>query len=214
MKRRNHCLLVSGEMCSWHCPLCWRDDFFIMLTPDQTVPSTLAMLSPAVREAAMMELLGWAQSLHHVSLAHLGSTEQALSIRDSHVSERNGVMLRASGHLGGHADLWQVACVLHNIYVKHVYLPNDDKLLTLAKQAWYSFGGLLLRKINTPVIAQRDKKDRWQFFIDKRFCLYFKRIYFLPLYWYSHELRQRYTIFHVFVRMCYYYGWWWLHCFI
>lgn len=119
----------------------------------------------------------------------------------------NGRRLRASGHPGGHADLWQVACVLHNIYVKHVSLPNNDKLLTLAKQAWYSFGALLLRKINPAVIAQRDKKDRWQCFIDKRFCLYFRRIYFLPLYWYPRELRQRDTIFHVFVRMRYYYGW-------
>lgn len=73
-------------------------------------------------------------------------------------------MLMALGHLRGHGDWWQMACVHHDIYVKHVGLPRDEKLLTLAQQAWYSFRGLSLRKINPTVTTQRDKKDHMTVF--------------------------------------------------
>ena len=81
-----------------------------MLTPDWAVSSNggevSSRASPAVGDVAIMELLGRAQNWHHGSMAHVGFTEQAWSIRGSPVSERHGVMtLWASGHLGGHADL-------------------------------------------------------------------------------------------------------------
>lgn len=63
-----------------------------------------------------------------------------------------------------HGDWWQMARVHHDIYVKHVCLPRDEKLLTLAQQAWYSFGGSSLRKINPTVTTQRDKKDHMTVF--------------------------------------------------
>lgn len=39
MKRRNCYMQIPREMCSWHSALCWRKDFFIMLTLTWAVPS-------------------------------------------------------------------------------------------------------------------------------------------------------------------------------
>lgn len=96
--------------------------------------------------------------------SHLGSVEQALSTR------RLFCWWEKWTSITGFRTPWRAwglmtnVYVHHNTYVKQVYLPRDEKLLTLTKQAWYSFGGLLLRKINPAVTAQGDKKDRMTVF--------------------------------------------------
>lgn len=155
---------VSREMCSRQSALCWRKDFFIMLTPIRAVPSTSGEVSSQAfphcqgdshTRADMLhaEIVSW--EFCSPGFCWAGCEHTGLSCLWEHQA-----MLRAFGHLRGHGDRWQMACVPHNTHVQHVCLPNNDKLLTLAKQTWYSLGALLLRKINPSVTAHRDKRDR------------------------------------------------------
>lgn len=116
---------------------------------------------------------------------------------DSPFQERNGLANANSFRTSWRAwGLMTDACVHYNIYVKHVCGPNNDQTTHLGKTGMIFIWRLASKKDKSRCHCKEIRKTGWQFSIDKRFCLYFKRIY-SSLCWYPHGLRQRYAIFHV-----------------